>query len=43
MPDLHTLSEADRPIAAIRNNGPINLAIERYKLRELAEGWTCYR
>ncbi|KAJ5096619.1 pathogenesis associated protein Pep2 [Penicillium angulare] len=43
MPDLHTLPEGSRPSSAIRNNGPIDLAMERYKLRELAEGWPCYR
>ncbi|KAF3394557.1 Uncharacterized protein F1880_004824 [Penicillium rolfsii] len=43
MPDLHTLPEGSRPVDAVRNNGPVDLAIERYKLRELAEGWPCYR
>ena len=43
MPDLHTLPEGSRPQNAIRNNGPDHLVIERYKLRELAEGWPCYR
>ena len=43
MPDLHTLSEGTRPENAIRNNGPDNLVLERAKLRELAEGWPCYR
>ncbi|CAG8005709.1 unnamed protein product [Penicillium salamii] len=43
MPDLHTLPEGSRPSTAIRNNGPVDLVIERYKLRELAEGWPCYR
>ncbi|CAG9984819.1 unnamed protein product [Clonostachys byssicola] len=43
MPDLHTLPEGTRPIDAVRNNGPDNLVIERLKLRELAEGWPCYR
>jgi hypothetical protein len=43
MPDLHTLPEGSRPSAAIRNNGPVDLVIERYKIRELAEGWPCYR
>ncbi|GFF55617.1 uncharacterized protein ATEG_07673.1 [Aspergillus udagawae] len=43
MPDLHTLPAGSRPEHAIRNNGPSHLALERYKLRELAEGWPCYR
>ncbi|KAK3622941.1 hypothetical protein LTR56_021882 [Elasticomyces elasticus] len=43
MPDLHTLPTGWRPENAIRNNGPTDLAIERYKLRELAEGWPMYR
>lgn len=43
MPDLHTLPPGSRPSHAIRNNGPDNLALERYKLRELAEGWPAYR
>ena len=43
MPDLHSLPAGSRPEKAIRNNGPDNLAFERYKLRELAEGWPCYR
>jgi len=43
MLDLHTLPEGSRPDKAIRNNGPENLVLERYKLRELAEGWPCYR
>ena len=43
MPDLHTLPEGSRPGKAIRNNGPDHLALERYKLRELAEGWPLYR
>ncbi|PYH88655.1 pathogenesis associated protein Pep2, partial [Aspergillus ellipticus CBS 707.79] len=32
-----------RPLHATRNNGPPSLALERYLLRELAEGWPCYR
>lgn len=28
---------------AVRNNGPNDLALERFKLRELAEGWPMYR
>ncbi|THW89387.1 hypothetical protein D6D15_05304 [Aureobasidium pullulans] len=43
MVDLHTLPENSRPDSAFRNNGPDNLVLERYKLRELAEGWPCYR
>ncbi|KAH8812450.1 hypothetical protein F5884DRAFT_310112 [Xylogone sp. PMI_703] len=43
MVDLHSLPEGSRPNNAVRNNGPENLALERYKLRELAEGWPCYR
>lgn len=43
MPDLHSLPEGWYPENAIRNNGPDSLALERYKLRELAEGWPCYR
>jgi mRNA-degrading endonuclease RelE of RelBE toxin-antitoxin system len=43
MPDLHSLPAGSWPQNAIRNNGPDELALERYKLRELAEGWPCYR
>lgn len=43
MPDLHSLPAGSRPDKAIRNNGPDNLALERFKLRELAEGWPMYR
>jgi hypothetical protein len=43
MVDLHSLPIGSRSESAIRNNGPISLAIERYKLRELAEAWPCYR
>jgi hypothetical protein len=43
MVDLHSLPAGTRPENAIRNNGPDNLAMERYKLRELAEGWPMYR
>ncbi|GME41178.1 probable pathogenesis associated protein Pep2 [Neofusicoccum parvum] len=43
MVDLHSLPEASRPQSAIRNNGPDHLVLERFKLRELAEGWPCYR
>ena len=41
--DLHSLPAGSRPDKAIRNNGLDDLAMERYKLRELAEGWPCYR
>ncbi|KAH7025354.1 putative pathogenesis associated protein Pep2 [Macrophomina phaseolina] len=43
MVDLHSLPAGTRPAHAIRNNGPDGLALERFKLRELAEGWPCYR
>ena len=43
MPDLHSLPEGWRPENAVRNNGPNDLALERWKLRELAEGWPMYR
>ncbi|KAI5797723.1 putative pathogenesis associated protein Pep2 [Geopyxis carbonaria] len=43
MPDNHSLPAGSRPDAAVRNNGPDALALERYKIRELAEGWPCYR
>jgi hypothetical protein len=43
MPDLHTLPAGWHATHAIRNNGPDTLALERYKLRELAEGWPMYR
>ncbi|KAJ7046446.1 hypothetical protein C8F04DRAFT_1064297 [Mycena alexandri] len=43
MPDLHSLPAGTRPTNAIRNNGPNELALERFKLRELAEGWPVYR
>lgn len=43
MLDLHTLPAGSWPSKAIRNNGPADLLLERYKLRELAEGWPCYR
>jgi hypothetical protein len=42
MPDLHSLPADTRP-TAFRNNGPDNLVAERFKLRELAEGWPMYR
>jgi hypothetical protein len=43
MIDLHSLPSGSRPDAAVRNNGPDDLALERFKLRELAEGWPSYR
>ncbi|KAJ7778580.1 PEP2-like protein [Mycena maculata] len=43
MPDLHSLPAGTRPSNAIRNNGPDHLVLERFKLRELAEGWPMYR
>ena len=43
MPDLHSLPKGSRPENAVRNNGPDQLVLERYKLRELAEGWPMYR
>ncbi|CAI4217661.1 unnamed protein product [Parascedosporium putredinis] len=43
MPDLHSLPAGTRPEGAVRNNGPDDLVLERLKLRELAEGWPCYR
>jgi SnoaL-like domain len=43
MRDLHSLPAGSRPDDAVRNNGPHELAVERYMLRELAEGWPCYR
>lgn len=41
--DLHSLPAGSRPERAIRNNGPDDLALQRFKLRELAEGWPMYR
>lgn len=44
MVDLHSLPTGSRPNETIiRNNGPDDLALQRFKLRELAEGWPCYR
>ncbi|KAF4434804.1 pep2-like protein [Fusarium austroafricanum] len=43
MAESASLPKASRPAQAIRNNGSNELAMERYKLRELAEGWPCYR
>jgi SnoaL-like domain len=43
MPDRHSLPKGTWPEKAIRNNGPNDLALERYKIRELAEGWPLYR
>ena len=41
--DRHSLPPLFHPTHAIRNNGSSYLALERYKLRELAEGWPLYR
>ncbi|KAK3679259.1 hypothetical protein LTR78_000820 [Recurvomyces mirabilis] len=43
MPDLHNLPTNWHPNHALRNNGPSNFALERFKLRELAEGWPMCR
>ncbi|KAG4271907.1 catabolic 3-dehydroquinase [Fusarium proliferatum] len=43
MADKISIPKKSRPLHALRNNGPDELALERYKLRELAEGWPCYR
>lgn len=43
MPGLNYLPAGTWPAHAIRNNGPDDLVLERAKLRELAEGWPCYR
>ncbi|KAI9710356.1 MAG: Vacuolar protease A [Bogoriella megaspora] len=43
MVDIHSLPKGSRPEYVVRNNGPDHLALERLKLRELAEGWPCYR
>jgi len=43
MVNLHSLPAGSRPENAIRNNGPDDLVLERFKLRELAEGWPAYR
>lgn len=43
MLDLHSLPEGWYPEHTFRNNGPDHLLLERMKLRELAEGWPCYR
>lgn len=43
MPDLHSLPAGSEPEYVVRNNGPDDLVMERYKLRELAEGWPMYR
>jgi hypothetical protein len=42
-PDLHSLPAGSRPTEAVRHNGSDELVLERYKLRELAEGWPMYR
>ncbi|KKZ65553.1 pep2-like protein [[Emmonsia] crescens] len=39
MVDNHGLPAGCMPENAVRNNGPDALALERFKLRELAEGW----
>ena len=41
--DRHSLPPLSHPTSAIRNNGSSYLTLERYKLRELAEGWPMYR
>lgn len=44
MPDLHSLPDGWLPGSdLLRSNGPDHLVLERFKLRELAEGWPCYR
>ncbi|KAF8194352.1 hypothetical protein K438DRAFT_1827830 [Mycena galopus ATCC 62051] len=43
LPALHSLPAGTRPTNAVRNNGPNELVLERFKLRELAEGWPMYR
>jgi hypothetical protein len=43
MADLHSLHAGTRPINAFQNNGPDHLVLERFKLRELAKGWSMYR
>ena len=43
MTPLHALPEGTRPTNAVRNNGTSEQALERFKLRELAEGWPMYR
>ena len=43
MVDRHTLPEGSRPSQAICNNGPNDLAFERFKPCELTEGWPMYR
>ncbi|KAK5694389.1 Vacuolar protease A [Elasticomyces elasticus] len=43
MVDMHSLPAGSRPLIAVRNRGPDALALERFKLRELAEGWPMYR
>lgn len=42
--DIHSLPpNTHPPFPTICNNGPDSLALERFKLRELAEGWPMYR
>ncbi|RKL27282.1 hypothetical protein BFJ72_g13309 [Fusarium proliferatum] len=43
MADKISIPKKSRPLHALRNNGPDEVALERYKLRELAEGWPSYR
>ncbi|KIW04198.1 pep2-like protein [Verruconis gallopava] len=43
MVDLHSLPQDFWPRNSLRNNGPVQLLMERMYLRELAEGWPCYR
>jgi hypothetical protein len=43
MRDLHLLLAGSRPDDAVRNSWTYELAVERCMLRELAEGWPCYR
>lgn len=39
---ISTLAAGTWPSTAIRNNGPESLAFERFKLREVVEGWPMY-
>ncbi|KIW15439.1 hypothetical protein PV08_05485 [Exophiala spinifera] len=41
--DLHSLPVGSRPENVVRNSGPDSHLLERYRLRELAEGWPMYR
>ncbi|KAJ9478943.1 Pathogenesis associated protein Pep2 [Pseudozyma hubeiensis] len=40
---LSGLPANTRPDKAIRNNGPVDLALERWRIVELAQGWPMYR